>query len=313
MIKKSPKILPITFVFILGLAGLFLLSGQPLITQAETVISDEFGSNSNPATTNQPGENNFTTLPSTPNEGNFTTLSESSGDNGGGGGGGGGGGHRHRSSPVITLASSGLSTNSCSFPYLTKYIKFGQANDRNEVIKLQRFLRDFESFTNLAITGIYDEPTLTAVMVFQRRYAQDILVGPWGLDKNQPTGYVFVSTTLAINNLYCQRGTANNLDLRHVYDNYGQDNQPAVPVRIFVQEKPLEITVTPVSTTTPSSSTMLAAVIAGTNFIKDNFCFWSNCLFAALAFLFSYLFWRERNYRRQFFDYEEEAEIGPDT
>ncbi|MBI2097621.1 MAG: peptidoglycan-binding protein [Candidatus Vogelbacteria bacterium] len=129
------------------------------------------------------------------------------GGNGGGGGGGGGSG-------------AGQSRSSASEPtilprpcpiYLTKFIKFGAANDQTEVRKLQLFLRDYEGFSALAITGVYDPQTLGAVMIFQTRYREAILK-PWGID--YPTGYVYITTSLAINNLYCERDPANDLDLR---------------------------------------------------------------------------------------------------
>ena len=91
-------------------------------------------------------------------------------------------------------------------PYMTKYIQLGVANDPAEVKKLQTFLRDYESFSDLAVTGIYDQVTYNAVKTFQSKYAQDILI-PWG--HTTPTGYVYTTTIKKINELYCQAQTKN--------------------------------------------------------------------------------------------------------
>jgi hypothetical protein len=137
-------------------------------------------------------------------------------DNGGGGGGGGssgGGGGSSRRPQVTPLPAA------CPI-YLTKYIKFGVANDPVEVVKLQRFLIDFEGHTNLVVSGFYDVATHAAVHAFQIKYFGDVL-GPWGI--NYSTGYVFITTSLAINNIYCERSTANDLDLRNFYDHLRAD------------------------------------------------------------------------------------------
>ena len=125
------------------------------------------------------------------------------------GGGGGGGGGRIVIPPIVPPVSCPL--------YLTKYIRLGYNNDSFEVRKLQKFLRDFEGFNQVQITGFYDLTTYNAVRVFQMRYGKDVL-NPWGLDVSDPTGFVFITTTYAINQLYCNRSTDNNFNLRHIYD-----------------------------------------------------------------------------------------------
>lgn len=150
---------------------------------------------------------------------------DTSNDNLGGGGGGGGGGSsgggggssgggRGFLSGVPTVL--GAVTSSCPM-YLTRYLHQGWNNDRMEVIKLQVFLRVFEGFSSLPITGIYDQATFNAVSAFQSRYSRDVL-SPWGISYS--TGFTFITTRQAINNIYCARSTATNLDLRHVYDSY---------------------------------------------------------------------------------------------
>jgi hypothetical protein len=86
--------------------------------------------------------------------------------------------------------------------YLKEYLRYGQPNNREEVLKLQSFLRDFEGFRNLEVTGFFDLSTDAAVRAFQDKYANDVLV-PWNLPGN--TGYVYYTTQKKINEIYCQR------------------------------------------------------------------------------------------------------------
>lgn len=86
--------------------------------------------------------------------------------------------------------------------YLLEYIKLGEDNNSEEVTKLQIFLRDFEGFTELPVTGIYDQVTYDAVSEFQARYGDDVLT-PW--THVSPTGYVYITTKKKINEIYCQR------------------------------------------------------------------------------------------------------------
>ena len=129
------------------------------------------------------------------------------GGGGGSSGGSGGGSSSGGSGGYLAVTPTTKLPAACPV-YLLKFIKFGEANDPVEVAKLQTFLRDYEGFSNIAITGFYDEATLAAVMIFQVRYKEAILT-PWGIDF--PTGYVYITTTLAINNLYCERDPATDL------------------------------------------------------------------------------------------------------
>ncbi len=86
-------------------------------------------------------------------------------------------------------------------PYITKPIQLGEANDYAEVRKLQTFLRDYEDFSNLGVTGVYDTTAYNAVKAFQLKYANDILA-PWGMAA--PSGYVYTTTIKKINELYCK-------------------------------------------------------------------------------------------------------------
>ncbi len=87
-------------------------------------------------------------------------------------------------------------------PYLTSFIDQGAANVFTDVAKLQLFLWQYEGFSDLRITGVYDAPTQRAVEIVQIRYAADVLI-PWGL--TSPTGHVYITTQKKINELHCKR------------------------------------------------------------------------------------------------------------
>ncbi len=85
-------------------------------------------------------------------------------------------------------------------PYLSHYIRQGRKNDKDEVLKLQRFLRDNESAPGISETGTYGPRTVAAVVAFQEKYRNEILA-PWNETKG--SGYVYKTTLKKINALYC--------------------------------------------------------------------------------------------------------------
>ena len=89
---------------------------------------------------------------------------------------------------------------SLSCNYISDYLRIGDDNNIDEVKKLQIFLRDFEGFTNLAVSGVFDQVTFDAVSSFQTKYADEVLA-PWGIDSS--TGYVYYTTQKKINEIYC--------------------------------------------------------------------------------------------------------------
>jgi|GEM_PF-4509800 len=130
-------------------------------------------------------------------------------------GGGGGGGIPHNpppaNGPIITpppypIGSGSSVTETQITPpsqcnYLLEYLKIGEKNNPVEVLKLQTFLKDYEGFSNLKVTGVFDQETFDAVSSFQKKYSADVL-SPWGLDG--PTGYVYITTKKKINEIYCK-------------------------------------------------------------------------------------------------------------
>ncbi len=135
--------------------------------------------------------------------------------------GGGGGGHSSGSSRVISstpVATTTPTLPAVCRPYLLKYIKFGADNDPVEVLKLQAFLKVFEGRNDIPLDGIYGTATYNAVKDFQKKYGLDVL-NPWGIGDS--TGYVFITTTIKINYIYCGNPARITLNLRNFYPNVG--------------------------------------------------------------------------------------------
>ncbi len=107
--------------------------------------------------------------------------------------GGGGGGGQHRKKPKDQVLPTPC------VPLLYKYIRLGANNDPFEVYKLQWFLRTFEGL-EVPLSGFYDQTTFEAVKIFQARHASDVLY-TWGI--TEPTGYVYITTQLMVNYIYC--------------------------------------------------------------------------------------------------------------
>ena len=91
------------------------------------------------------------------------------------------------------------STTSCD-QYLTKFIRLGRKNDSEQVLRLQKFLNDFEGM-KVPTNGLFGLATYKAVQVFQVKYAVDIL-NPWGI--TDPTGFTYLTTRKKVNELYCK-------------------------------------------------------------------------------------------------------------
>lgn len=127
------------------------------------------------------------------------SLGGGSGGSGGGGGGGGGGGSGGGGGGSVE--GSATTTEACD-KYLTTFIKPGAKNDREQVSRLQAFLKVFEG-ASLDISGTYDAATIAAVHAFQTKYWETILA-PWNI--KQSTGYVYLTTRKKVNEIYCDRG-----------------------------------------------------------------------------------------------------------
>jgi len=101
------------------------------------------------------------------------------------------------------------------------YMKIGDINDRNEVLKLQSFMKNTEGY-NVDLTGIFDTKTESAVKNFQAKYLTDTM-GPW---KNTiPTGYVYITTKKKINEIACGSTINFTSDESFIINNYNQNSQ----------------------------------------------------------------------------------------
>ncbi|OGZ10515.1 MAG: hypothetical protein A3D65_04225 [Candidatus Lloydbacteria bacterium RIFCSPHIGHO2_02_FULL_50_13] len=132
--------------------------------------------------------------PETPGGGDGATIPP-----GGGGTGQGGGVVQGAATTSAAVPGEVLGESECF--YLRDYLRLSRENDPAEVMKLQTFLRDFEGFTDLPVTGFFGTETDKAVREFQDRYADDVLL-PWNLPSN--TGYVYYTTRKKVNEIYCQ-------------------------------------------------------------------------------------------------------------
>jgi len=101
--------------------------------------------------------------------------------------------------------------------YLKDYLRIGDNNDPAEVIKLQKFLKDYEGFSSLKVTGVFDQATFDAVSAFQEKYRDEVLT-PWGI--NNTTGYVYYTTQKKINELYCKKAFPLNQNQVTEIDNF---------------------------------------------------------------------------------------------
>jgi hypothetical protein len=103
-------------------------------------------------------------------------------------------------SSLISTSTLPNPSASLSCKKLERNLKVGM---RGEDVKcLQEFLKNqgSEIYPEGEITGYFGALTFQAVKRFQQKYWQEILA-PWGLTKDQPTGFVGQTTRLKINQL----------------------------------------------------------------------------------------------------------------
>lgn len=81
-----------------------------------------------------------------------------------------------------------LESESCR--YLSSYLKFGEANNVEDVYKLQAYLHLVEGI-DVSFNGIFDRATYEGVKVMQERHRAEILT-PWNI--SEPTGNVYITT-----------------------------------------------------------------------------------------------------------------------
>lgn len=82
--------------------------------------------------------------------------------------------------------------------YLTNAVGPNRQNNPQDVRLLEEFLNTYEN-TNLEVNGIYDADDIDAVISWQEKYAEDILM-PWGISNG--TGYVFTTSLAKIKQIH---------------------------------------------------------------------------------------------------------------
>ncbi len=99
---------------------------------------------------------------------------------------------------VLGATTESTSSASCGI-YITKFLRRGFNNDKDAVIKLQKFLNEKEG-EKLVVDGIYGKETEEAVNRFQIKYKDEVLT-PWG--HKAPTGIFYLTTQNKVNNIMC--------------------------------------------------------------------------------------------------------------
>jgi hypothetical protein len=98
------------------------------------------------------------------------------------------------------IPTSSVPTTTISCRQILNNLRYGMRS--SEVRCLQEFLKSQgpEIYPEGLVTGYFGPLTLAAVKRFQQKYWQEILA-PWGLTKDQPTGFVGPTTRSKINQL----------------------------------------------------------------------------------------------------------------
>jgi hypothetical protein len=121
------------------------------------------------------------------------------------------------------------------------------------VLKLQVFLSQLEGFTDLPITGVFDQATYEAVGIFQERYFSDVLE-PWG--HSEETHFVYILTKKKVNEIVCQRAFPINLQQAQEISQFRAFLESLRASGVPVSEIPT--TSEPVNTEGPVSSGILS-------------------------------------------------------
>ena len=236
--------------------------------------------------------------------------------------------------------------------YLLDYLRKDFNNNPIEVRKLQVFLRDLEGFTNIQITGVYDDQTIEALNAFQDRYKDDILT-PWG--HTAPTSYTYILTKKKVNEIYCQRAFPVTPQQQEEIDSYrafllGLQSAgvilpttptiPTTPITPTVPTTPIppigqvgmstttgETTLAGVSTTTVGIVSRFTANIlfawdkvgqwTGLSCLVDSefgcTCRWFNWILLIIIAIISYLWYREWDRNRKIEEINKEIDLHKES
>lgn len=178
-----------------GLSADFTADGQVNFADL-LILAQEYGklqcSIGGPTTPTDTGTSTTptTTTPTTTTSGNAPQTST-----GGTSGGVGGGGE------VLGTSFAGT----CG-KYLDGFVMKNRTNKLDDVVKVQIFLREKEGAATVAVNGVYDTATRSAVDAFQTKYTSEVLK-PWAdaglLSPVAPTTNVYLTTQRMINKIMC--------------------------------------------------------------------------------------------------------------
>jgi hypothetical protein len=104
-------------------------------------------------------------------------------------------------SDTAKAQTAGATATSTSCEYISDYIMPGQANNVEDVYKLQAYLH-IEEGIDVSFNGIFDAATQNGVRIMQERHRADILA-PWGV--SAATGNVYITTKHFLDEWSCGR------------------------------------------------------------------------------------------------------------
>lgn len=209
------------------------------VSEATSLITngdDDVASQTTPTVTNGGDDTTSNTTPTITNGGDDDMTVNSNGSNTGGndtptgsgggpvysGGGGSYSGGRSYLSIATPILISQPATTSC--PLITKYMRIDWANPKDEVVKLQSFLKNIEGL-NISATGIFDEQTKVGVEAFQKKYLNSIM-GPW--EATRPSGMVYITTVKKVNEIACNRPFVLSADESLIIAKYISDRETGI-------------------------------------------------------------------------------------
>lgn len=182
--------------------------------------------------------------------------------------------------PALTEVNG---SSSCA-PYLSAYLRRGNENSPQEVLRLQIFLNAREG-ASLPLSGVFDGATEAAVHAFQTKYAHDILK-PWG-ENERSTGFVYITTLQKINSLVCGTPLERSTEEESVLEAYHRRAEVPVPARESVPSTEDRSAPTPTEEPfiiggAPTASSSLAAIFYGA-LLRE--ALWALAVLTALAAL----------------------------
>lgn len=165
-------------------------------------------------------------------------------------------------SVLSVLSPNVFASATTTCPIVPVFMKYGVNNKAADVTALQAFLKNQEKI-EVTVSGVFDEETVKAVEVFQKRYATEVLA-PW--DATKASGIVYLTTSKKINQIACEIPLSLNEKELTIINNYkkgvvaslGQENASTTPMVVEVEGE------TAPSAAAEKDTTQTAAIGGGT-------------------------------------------------